>query len=568
MTYTFDPFTVTYGESARVSAERTEEGGTRFVFRSDAPQSFTIRMSLPARDLQYQWHPACRFDRALRADWAGLPRSAIAYSAPVVCFFAAGGRNRLTISLDDAVTPLQMGGGIREEDGTLTLRCVVPAQALTEGEYALTVYLDDDDVPFYEALARVSRRWEQKYPPMNVPELAREPLYSFWYSFHQAVKQADVERECARAAENGFKCVIVDDGWQTDDGSRGYAYCGDWENAPSKIPDMRAHVKNVHAMGLKYMLWYSVPFIGNRSKHWETFRDRLLTFLPSMNAGVLDPRWPDVREYLIYTYERALTEWDLDGFKLDFIDSFSVKEPPQARDGMDIPGVEQAVLRLMTDIRARLTAIRPDILIEFRQNYIGPAMRTYGNMFRVSDCPCDPISNRVGAVDLRLMMGGSAVSSDMLMWHADDTDEAAARQLISCAFTAVQFSVKLDTLTPSKRALMRFWLDFFREQRGVLLDGRFMPEQPENLYPVVRAERDGRSVIAVYAGRQLIALDDGTREAYLLNASNDALLAVQSGTAFTARLFSCTGEPAGTQELPAGCCALRVPVGGMARLRF
>ena len=36
----------------------------------------------------------------------------------------------------------------------------------------------------------------------------------------------------------------------------------------------------------------------------------------------LDPRYKKVREYLSNLYESAVKEWDLDGLKLDFIDSF------------------------------------------------------------------------------------------------------------------------------------------------------------------------------------------------------------------------------------------------------
>ncbi len=41
-------------------------------------------------------------------------------------------------------------------------------------------------------------------------------MYSFWYSYHQEFTEEDVEAECRRAAELGFRTVIVDDGWQMD----------------------------------------------------------------------------------------------------------------------------------------------------------------------------------------------------------------------------------------------------------------------------------------------------------------------------------------------------------------
>ena len=51
--------------------------------------------------------------------------------------------------------------------------------------------------------------------------------------------------------------------------------------------------------------------------------------------------------------------------------------------------VPLAVERLKKEISAALTAIKPDVLIEFRQSYVGPGIRQCGNMISVGDCPGD-----------------------------------------------------------------------------------------------------------------------------------------------------------------------------------
>ena len=154
-------------------------------------------------------------------------------------------------------------------------------------------------------------------------------------------------------------------------------------------------------------------------------------------------------------------------------------------EGMDYVKMEDAILRLMTDVMQALRAIKPDILIEFRQSYIGPAMRTFGNMFRVADCPYDPLTNRVGVVDLRLMSGDTAVHSDMLMWHADEPVEVAARQLLNVLFGVPQISVRLDKVSEEHRRMLAFWTAFFAEHRA-LLAAPMEVESPELLYPLVR----------------------------------------------------------------------------------
>lgn len=76
---------------------------------------------------------------------------------------------------------------------------------------------------------------------------------------------------------------------------------------------MREHVKRVHDMGMKYFLWYSVPFVGHDSLAYERFKGKYLS--DGGDTAIFDPRYSDVREYLISTYENAVKEWDLDGFK-------------------------------------------------------------------------------------------------------------------------------------------------------------------------------------------------------------------------------------------------------------
>ena len=219
---------------------------------------------------------------------------------------------------------------------------------------------------------------------------------------------------------------------------------------------------------------------------------------------MLDPRFPEVREFLISTYEKALVQWDIDGFKLDFIDSFRFDgEDPAVREdyaGRDLRSLPEAVNLLLSETRSRLERIKPGILIEFRQSYIGPAIRKYGNLFRVGDCPGDFLSNRLGVIDLRLTSGDTAVHSDMLEWNSRDTVENAALQLLNVIFSVPQISVRLADLPEEHREMLKFWLDFMRVHQEVLLHGKLTPYHPELNYPLVVAETETEMVIAVYGG--------------------------------------------------------------------
>lgn len=197
--------------------------------------------------------------------------------------------------------------------------------------------------------------------------------------------------------------------------------------------------------------------------------------MKSASGAALDPRFPEVRDYLIGLYEKALREWDLDGFKLDFIDTFEIRgeDPAVAENyaGRDFKSLPEAVDVLLSETMRRLRAIKPEVMIEFRQRYIGPAMRKYGNMFRAADCPNDAVTNRVRTIDVRMLAGDSAVHADMLMWNYAEPVETAALQLLNVLFSVPQVSVRLEAVPAEHRAMLRFYLGFWREYRDVLLDG-------------------------------------------------------------------------------------------------
>ena len=325
---------------------------------------------------------------------------------------------------------------------------------------------------------------------------------------------------------------------------------------------MREHVARIHALGMKYMLWYSVVYVGEYSRHWATFQSMLLRHDTGAHAGILDPRFPQVRAFLVDTYVKALRNWNLDGFKLDFIDSFGVSsDAPPMRDGMDYALVEEAVCRLLTDVREALTAIKPDILIEFRQNYIGPAIRGFGNMFRVTDCPADWLSNRAGMVDLRLLSGDTAVHSYMLMWHPDDSVENAARQLLNVFFAVPQISVRPDRVPETHRTMLRHYLALMEQLQAVRM-APLRAEAPHLLYPLVRARKDETEAIVCYDANQVVHLSDAERT-YVFNATGAEKLLLHSVNAsYTA--YDCLGAETGKGMLTQPYSEVCIPAGGYA----
>lgn len=541
------------------------------------PPVFKLKWSLPVVDTVGTWHTEALYRKSLRADWAQPLDSRSTYAAPVMCLFGGAGNNRLTFAFSDVLNVIRFDAGVREENARF--QCYVklfdtPAPPLSAYEAELRI--DVRKLPYYDCLKDVSKWWGENEAnrPAPVPAAAYEPVYSTWYSFHQQLTPEEIETQCRLSCELGCRTVIVDDGWQTADNARGYDYCGDWEVCGEKIPDMKAHVQRVHALGMNYLLWYSVPFIGQKTKAWERFKDKILYTISEGGPGVIDPRYPEVREYMIGLYERAMTDWDLDGFKLDFVDVFGHKspdkEPEIAAPGRDPISVPQAVDAMLSEVIRRLTAIKPDVMIEFRQSYISALMRKYGNLFRASDCPNDAIQNRVRTIDLRLLSGNTAVHSDMIMWNAGEPVDSAALQLINILFAVPQISVRLDMLPQEHLQMVRYWLAFWRKYRDTLMHGYFAPHRCEANYPLVTA-RDDSVFVAVAYGEAFIALDGSLPdEVVLVNGTREGRLVAHTAgmKARSVCIRDCTGRVVDEYRLGEArdWTVFRVPPSGTAVL--
>ena len=543
---------------------------TRFNFHFLTPDAAAARhleigFSFPAVNIVGVWTPSIGMVRDLKSDWFDGFDCMMSVSAPVVCLYSNSGQNCHTIALSETRQRLSFAYGIREENGRMVIRISLdlPVDVCRE-DYSLEIWESMAAKPYYQVLDDVRLYWESVpgYAILPVPAAARKPLYSFWYSYHQGVDAENVEAECRQAADMGFETVIVDDGWQTNDNHRGYAYCGDWEPTPEKFPDFPAHIRRVQDMGLKYMIWFSVPFVGVHAKCYEQFKDRFLYFLDWTEAGVLDLRYPEVRQYLIDTYVKAVRDWGVDGLKLDFINEFYMRhDAAPYNSAMDYTDIQDALGRLLSDTIAAVKVYKPEILIEFRQTYIGPEIRRYGNMLRVSDCPGAVLANRVGVIDLRLLSGQTAVHSDMLMWHPEETVENAALQVLSCIFSTIQISVRLKETRPEIRQMLDFWLNFMKKHEVLLQETPLEPAQPQNLYPLVHAANagQGEELLIAYSENHLLQLAERMEHFYYINAggAGELLLCGDSDSESRDRAYiirDCMGEVLSEGILRRGTC--------------
>lgn len=542
------------------------------------PPAFSLEYELSGTGADHVWSAFDDRYTLIASGFGGRTHysSQLAYQMPVLTVFGDEGSNVLAVACSEALRKVKFGVGISERTCTLQGKFLI----LTDEEppttaYHVSIRLDRRRC-FWASAVTDASDWVtaiNSFRPCPVPDAAFDPLYSTWYAYWQDVNALELEREAPLAAAMGLKTMILDDGWQKMESASFYSATGDWMPTRSRFPDMKAHVAKIHESGLRYMLWLSVPYVGDESSAWSRFQGKFLRVNGENSpgrVGVLDPRFYDVREYLIQTYERVVRDWGFDGLKLDFIDQFVIRGEDPAKDdnglGRDIRSLPAAVNRLMRDVVARLTAIRPDVLIEFRQQYMGPAIRQYGNMIRAIDSPADSDRIRKQVADLRLTSGTTAVHADMLVWHPDETPERAARPILNSLFAVIQYSMVLNRLPEAHQAVMRHWIDFSQKHREALVRGKFRPYHPELLYPRLEGESTKEKLIALYSVAQPVNIADVPKDVVIVNATSEIGVPVSSACPAQACLFDVVGRRVGVVDIVTGIQMLNVPVSGYAEV--
>lgn len=529
------------------------------------PQKVSMRFTQAALGADGVWTACGGLNRMLKPDWKPFTinaRSVTEY--PVLAVVSFDDTNVCTLSVKDSEKPCSIKAGYREEGSVLVYEVEWFFDVVEEMEsYETELSIDFRPVHFAKTVGVIQEWFARQYDLKPAPEAAFKPAFSTWYCFHQKVYREKLLAECREARKLGLETVILDDGWQTEDNSRGYGYSGDYLPAKAKVGDIRTLTEEIHAIGMKSMLWFSLAFSGDFAKGTEKFGNMSLYHSDDLKAYVVDPRFKEVREHIVCYCSEAVREWGFDGLKLDFIDSFYLTKESAVRHGTDCASIEEGIKRLFDELSIALRKIKQDVLVEFRQSYIGPAMQRLGNMLRVGDCPGSLVQNRVSLIDLRLIAGERAVHADPVEWHTEESAQNIARYLINCVFATLQYSAYPSELTETQRKVSRKYISFMRKYEDVLLHGDLIPHGVLCNYISCEACKGDDAVIAVYADvisnivkKNTVVLNGGMEDRVLVDTK-------EKRYAYT--IEDCTGEEIEHGKI-SGTCSLNVPIGGFAYL--
>jgi len=536
------------------------------------PAPVMIRWREPMHEIHYKWNPACHENRMLDVSASSRHRftSRINFAAPVVCLHKINGENTVTFALSETLYATTLISRISEfgyAECCLQLFCE-PWPAITE--YIVVLRIDRRRLPMHICLRDCAAWWDALIPGQSLPvtDAARTARYCDWYPFHGKFTGQQTERQAALAKDLGMGTFCYEAGWADD--------ALDYTPDARKYDDFRQHVEALHRLGMPFVLWVAPSFTNPVS--CTRFANQLLGPRDSVGKienprkAHLDPRYPQVRAYIIETYARLLRDYGIDGLFLDFIECLGIQPADEPADPeRDMLSVGAAIDCLLRDLVETLRTIRPDLLIEFRQPYTGPRMLRYANILRAVDCGNCFADNRIRVLDMRLLCGSVPVHADPIMWNTQEPVESAAMQLTHTLFSVPLVSMDLEALPADHLAMVRAYLDFWNTHRDVILDGELQPLEPHNAYPVVLSRTQGKLLAAAYSNALIPVAKRAPDNILLVNATYADHLVLDMADDLGLRTLTvrdCTGTIVRQADVryEAGLLRIGIPSNGTASL--
>lgn len=440
---------------------------------------------------------------------------------PFLAFFNRSSVLRGAFGLTNLIDEAEFCAKINQQDCTYEVSIVLTL-APESGSCKLFVDLRKN-IEWTESLAQ----WRnlQNIPLPEFPEAAWNPVFCTWYAVHACVTEDWVEKIVPQISDLGFKTLIIDDGWCYDDFKRvtpqtledWYSVVGDWEISKAKFPDFPAHVKRVQDMGMKYMVWVAPHMIGTKSRFFTENNSAVL--LPvHEGCGHLDVNFAEETEILCSKVADFARDNNLDGLKIDFLDVVQ----PEISDPRG-----RKTLQMVKNLVSRIRQDNPEALIEFRQCYATLAMMPYATQFRAGDAPFDWMLNFHRIVNIRLCMGDKVPAhADPAYWAKDEEAKNVSRHMIAMLAGVPMLSMDPDTLSDRDRQIVKYWIDFYNDNRKLLNFGHWQIDFGYRDVTMATVDDDtGRIAIVSVPGaeRKAIAGCLAGKELKILNLSDEEL---------------------------------------------
>ncbi len=370
----------------------------------------------------------------------------------------------------------------------------------------------------------------------------------------------------------GIKNYILDDGWfghglDTEDHPN---QVGDYYPDTKRFPDLRALSGKVRGMGGRLILWVGPHCVAKGTRALDAIPHLLI--LNDKGERAWNGQYhaiclmsPEGRRHMVDMVRRFITDYDVDGVKMDLFNSIPSPTCCSREHGHDTPSMLRGLERLLKEICATCKALKPDFIIELKQNYATPFLSRYGTLTRAGDTAYNNEGNFMRAAHIAAYTGASE-NDYMTVTREDTALETAIIVIKMMAVGVPTYSNRFDIMPQTHKDIQKHYHAWYGEKLDACGSRRTPVDADLCVWRM--GDGEGAAYFVVNNGQVVCAGQERTFD--ILNGTErDAVFLRRAGeAALTVTMFDMFGNEAGryTRRI-SGAVELSVPPGGRISVR-
>ena len=298
------------------------------------------------------------------------------------------------------------------------------------------------------------------------------PLWCSWTDwFSGDVDEQVIINNVKEGLKVGIKNYVIDDGWF----GPGLDYdfdttlnIGDWTEDGTRIKDLKALVKEIHDLGANAIIWCAPHAVAPDCKTFEKKKKYLVQNKPG--ELMMTPNKfhslcfmsPEGREVMADICAKLITDYDVDGTKYDLFNCVPDEPCASTEHKHDTDSMIEGLRRTLELIHQKTSALKPDYMVELKQNYGTPYLYKYGTCVRAGDTPYNPEGNFLRTAYVNAYTPYS-INDYQTITSYDSVSSAAAIIIKMMAVGIPTYSIDLETLSQENKNVLGFFNNWYIE---------------------------------------------------------------------------------------------------------
>ena len=363
-----------------------------------------------------------------------------------------------------------------------------------------TLYTETAPADWFSTATSYAQRVDQsqRYRPFPVSAACYYPLYDAWY---WAGDNTDLDlywKTLVQAQELGFQSYLFDSGWESNPGELSRwleGSLGNYYPPEGKLSGFTEFLRSARQnLGMNVILWLAPYALGRESTFYGETKDAhvILNKVQGWYHGGDDsfpatmemddqfaenvnlcPRTPATPEYLKSLFRRVGSDYQPDGYWLDFQETVPFLCDAQHDHTTSFAtGFHQS----QAAIKEAVLEKNSNATVEMRYPSANLNNKRFANLWQSIDFPGDFDAMRLCSLMMRPFSEGVVMGTDEMYWPMEADETTVARYVATTVFSGVP-AIGANLLDgPTTHAeITKAWLGFYHAHQVGLTRGTFQP---------------------------------------------------------------------------------------------